>query len=186
MSETPATPVSLPNANQSTERYFEHTWVHGSTNVRAALRLDQVPFVKVLKSIFGSIVVDRIEVEVAQLCDIDSSDNDSVAPGGVFFVGLIPSGKDTEAASGKNSAIVYSVPRTVVCPLSGDKQAVSVHTLPHSDFECDLALDPRKQQAIVLWSGNAGFRAVVDKKDLPLALVRWKIWVSCSGSSTIW
>jgi len=186
MSTVPATPIAESGGNTSVIKYFEHTWVHGSENVRSALRLDQVPQVKLLKALFGSVIVDRISVEVVQLCEISSENDDAIAPNGVFFVGLIPSGKDTDAQSGKNSVVVYSVPKTAACPLSSSEQKIYNHELPLAEYETDLALDPRRQQAVVLWSGNAGYRAVKDKKNVALALVRWKVWVSCSGNSALW
>jgi len=106
---------------------------------------------------------------------------------GLLRFGVIPSGKNTEAASGTSADVVGSVPR---CEEVGFGQPGFELPIPLEGFETDVAVTPRRSAGIVLWVGQTGRR---NKKDgsafggtATMGRVTFKVTLSCSGTGTQW
>lgn len=151
---------------------------------RSAVRLDTSARASTLKTIFSSIMVQRIQCEARQSTTI-GSENHEINPNGNVFVALIPTGRNTEVQTGTNSATVKAIPNKQTMPLSSVLQEARTFDFDLSGFELDLACDPRRQQGLVLWIGNTG---VTSNSGTPVEIVSttWRIWVKCSGNSTLW
>jgi len=152
---------------------------------RGVIRLDQSSRVTTLKTIFSSIVVTKVQCEVRQSALIGTDDDDILSSGHIY-VALIPTGKNTDAATGLNSTQVNIVPNKQSFPLSSDSQVSRVFDFDLTGYETDLASDPRRQQGVVLWIGNSGVGKVSTGPEVEILRSTWRVWLECSGNSTLW
>lgn len=153
---------------------------------RGAVRVDDCVRAKTLKTIFGSIKVDSIECEVRQETLV-GPEQDDLIPSGHIFVAIIPTGKNTDVATGTTSGVILMVPNKQSFPLSAQTQTSRVFHFDITGYESDLAVEPRKQQGIVVWCGNTGVTKKPEHKaNLPICTLTWRVRVSCSGNSTLW
>jgi len=162
----------------------EHTFGIETLNWRNALRVDQVPRIKVFKTMFSSIRLTSVECHVRQANLV--SDEGLTSTGHLYFA-LIPTAKNSDASTGTSPSVVDGVPNKQTFALSGTSQSVANFSFDLSGYETDLAQDPRRGQGVVLWAGNTGVQASSGSSDNILAAVAtWKFVVECSGSSTLW
>jgi len=153
---------------------------------RGAINLAQASRIVTLKTVFSSIMIARIQCEVRQGSLVGSEAGDLV-PGGHIYVALIPTGKNTDAATGTSSSQVNVVPNKQSFPLSTESQMTRVFDFDLAGYELDLAADPRRQQGVVLWSGNSGVsRSTSSKVELEIIHMTWRVWLECSGNSVLW
>jgi len=179
---TPAHPVGRASHEEILEINFSvktGTW-------RTVVRLDCASRVSTLKSIFSSIIVTKIQTELRQESLLGTNEG-FVLPSGHIFCALIPTGKNVELSTGTSGPTVNTVPNKQSFPLSRDTQASRVYDFDLTGFELDLACDPRRNQGIVLWLGNNGVTNPHGVKEASIiASSTWRVWVTCSGNSTLW
>lgn len=152
---------------------------------RAALAFNLMSDVVNLKKNFSEIVITNVRAEVRQDNLIGSETGDIVGTGRVF-VAVIPSGKNTDAASGTNGATVMSVRRKQAFPLSSTAQQNEVFDFNLVGFETDVAQDPRRQQGPVAWIGNTGIVAAIKGENFQFVSVTWYFDCVCSGAAANW
>lgn len=150
--------------------------------------LSEVPAVVSLRKIFASVLLKKVTVAAFQNTLVATfPDQPGLKADGHAFFGLIPTAKNTEAASGTNGAVVYSVPRKVVCPLSSTVQGTVVQTLSLEGYELDLAQDPRRKQGPVAWVAHTGVTTnVKGAASTAIITTTWTITVECSGEAVLW
>jgi len=163
----------------------EHSIPMSTGSYRAALAFNLMPDVVALKKSFSEIIVTNVRAEVRQdsLLGTDSLD---VTSSGRVFVAVIPSGKNTDAASGTNASTVMSVRRKRVFPLSSTIQESKEYKFNLTGFETDVAQDPRRQQGLVAWLGNTGITAAVKGETFVFVSVTWFFDCECTGIAAIW
>jgi len=165
----------------------EHTMTMRTDAFRAAAAFNLMPDVVALKKHFSEIVIQNVRAEVRQ--DNLLGDGDGfLSPTGRVFVAVIPSGKNTDASSGSSKNVVLSVRKKQAFPLSMTEQENRIFSFDVSDFETDVAQDPRRQQGPVAWIGNTGVSASGDRKGLAFDFcsVTWYFSCRCSGVSASW
>lgn len=163
----------------------EHSMQMNTGAFRAALAFNLMPDVVILKRNFSEIIISNVRAEVRQENMIGSDSGDVFANGRVF-VAIIPSGKNTDAASGTNGGVVMSVRRKQAFPLSSTTQENKVFSFDLSGFEIDVAQDPRRQQGPVAWLGNTGITAAIKGETFPFVSVTWYFDCICSGIAASW
>jgi len=143
-----------------------------------------VKIIDTLKEMYATIELTSLSCDVIQSTMVGDDATDLVV-NGTCFLGLVPTAKDTEAASGTNAATIISVPKKHAFPLSGTDQVVRTFVFDLKGYELDLAQDPRRGQGPVLWIGNTGVGSS-GTNIAPIMTVIWKGSVTCSGSSSLW
>lgn len=162
----------------------EHTFGVETNSWRSAIRVDQVPRIRTFKTMFSSIVLTKVTCHVRQANLVNE---DGLTTQGHLYFALIPSAKNSDAATGTSPSVVDGVPNKQTFPLSNVSQSVADFGFDLSGYETDLAQDPRRGQGVVLWAGNTGVQASSGSSDNMLAaVVTWRMVVECSGSSTLW
>jgi len=152
---------------------------------RAAIAFNQMPDVIRLKALFSEIIVSDVRAELRQDALIGPDSMDLIANGRIYAA-VIPSGKNTDAASGTNADKVMSVRRKQAFPLSSVTQSNAVFSFELSGFELDLAQDPRRQQGPVAWLGNTGVQAAKKDEKFSICSVTWYFKCTCSGVAALW
>jgi len=169
---------------------IEHTFGVTTAEWRSAVNLADFPAVVTLRSLFASVVVKEVIVECRQDTLVGASVS-TLNANGHIFVAMIPSGKDTDAATGSTAAIVMAVPRKQTFGLSVDHQVNQVFHMSLSGFEADLAQDPRRNAGPDAWLGNSGVRAYAPAGGgaTPIKSVctsTWRVSVECTGATPDW
>lgn len=175
----------LPKSSTSHTIYFEHSWQHKVTLWRQAVRLDQTARARILKTIYGSVIVKSIRAEMRQDSLFGFEDGNTLCATGHMFIGLVPSVKNTDAATGTSADVVNAVPGKFSFPMSSTELKTFSYEFDLTGYELDLAQDPRRGAGIVLWTGNSGIKKNT-KDEMPIASVSWKIVVDCSEPSVLW
>jgi len=177
--------VVTDNPSNSSIFEIEYEMTIMTSQYRSAQRADTIPRVKLLKTLYSELTVQKVECEVRQ-CNLVGIEPGELDPKGHIFVALIPSNMNTDAATGNLPAIVSSVPRKQTFPLSKTNQNVNTFVMNLVGYEVDLGQDPRKGQGIVLWCGNSGVAAADDSGNLDVCSVTWRLQVAASGVSNLW
>jgi len=164
---------------------FEHPVMFYTGEKRWSKKLSTIPIVQTLKQMYASVELVELACDVVQ-ATLGGSVKSTLHLGGVVFVGLIPSGKDTEVDSGTNTATVMGVPRKHPIQISTTEQTVKSFVLDLKGYEVDLAQDPRRQQGPVFWIGNTGVGTFAGAEPLPIINVIWKGKFRASGASSLW
>lgn len=185
VSDNTGTVVSVPKAPVGVLISCEHSMVMPTGTYRAALAFNLMSDVVNMRRIFSEVVISNVRAEVRQdaLIGTDSGD---ISAHGRIYVAVIPSGKNTDAASGKDAGIVMQVRRKQAFPLSSVMQENKVFGFELSGFEIDLAQDPRRQQGPVAWIGNTGIIAASKGEQFSICSVTWYFDCLCSGVAANW
>jgi len=152
---------------------------------RNAVRLDSVARIAAYKTMFGSIVVEKIEAEVRQ-DTLAGGTNSTLCPSGHIYVAIIPSGKNTDAAAGTSADVINRVRNKQTFALSSIQQNNMLFNFDLEGFEVDLAQDPRKQQGVVLWIGNSGVTVYANQAEKMICTATFRCTIACTGKSTLW
>jgi len=163
----------------------EHSMRLSTGAYRSALAFNLMTDVVDLKKHFSEIVITNVRAEVRQDNLIGSESGDVVGTGRVF-VAVIPSGKNTDSASGTNGDTVMLVRRKQAFPLSSTAQQNEVFSFDLTGFETDVAQDPRRQQGPVAWIGNTGIVAAVQGENFQFVSVTWYFDCVCAGAAANW
>lgn len=185
VNETSTTYAQAVPANSSLVMPCEHSMPLNTGAYRAALAFNLMPDVVALKRNFSEIIVTNVRAEVRQE-HLLGTDSLEVSANGRVFVAVIPSGKNTDAASGTNGSTVMSVRRKQAFPLSSTIQENKVYAFDLTGFETDVAQDPRRQQGLVAWLGNTGITAAVKGETFPFVSVTWYFDCVCTGIAANW
>jgi len=162
----------------------EHTFTITTGSHRASIKFSDFPRISTLRSLFASVVLQDVAVEVRQNT-LTGGDDGNLFSLGHIFVAIIPTNRDTDAASGASSQIVSNVPNKQTFPLSSTQQSNEVFQFNLDGYELDLAQDPRRGAGPVAWIGNSGV-SYAGKTAKPICTSTWRIKVACSGSTPIW
>jgi len=185
MATTNETYVQRQPTHVSVVMPCEHSMVLGTGAFRAALAFNLMPDVVSLRRSFSEVVVSNVRAEVRQDALIGAESGD-ISSNGRVFVAIIPSGKNTDAASGTNAGTVMTVRRKQAFPLSSTTQENKVLAFDLLGFEVDVAQDPRRQQGLVAWIGNTGIVAATKGQNFPICSVTWYFDCTCSGIAASW
>jgi len=183
--ETSSTYVQAMPVRNAVVMPCEHTMTLNTGSFRAALAFNLMPDVIALKKNFSEIIVSNVRAEMRQDAMIGTESLEVVARGRVF-VAVIPSGKNTDAASGTNPSTVLTVRRKQAFPLSSTVQENKVFAFDLTGFEVDVAQDPRRQQGLVAWVGNTGIIAAAKGETFPFVSVTWYFDCACTGIAASW
>jgi len=151
---------------------------------RSTMRIDRMPKIRTMKTMFSIIELTKVSCEVRQNSLIGDGD-DNVTPDGHIFVALIPTARDADSFSGNDAATVSNVPAKSTFPLHGQAQNNHVFNFDLSGYELDLGQDPRRGQGPVFWCGNTGVASNVAGAVLGICSITWRIEVQCSGISVL-
>lgn len=185
VNETSSTYVQAQPARNNVVMPCEHSMQLNTGAFRAALAFNLMPDVVALKRNFSEVVITNVRAEVRQEHMV-GNDSGQVFASGRVFVAVIPSGKNTDAASGTNGGVVMSVRRKQAFPLSSTVQENKVYAFDLLGFETDVAQDPRRQQGPVAWLGNTGIAAATKGETFPFVSVTWYFDCICSGIAASW
>jgi hypothetical protein len=152
---------------------------------RVALAFNLMPDVVNMRRIFSEVVISNVRAEVRQDALIGSESGD-VSAHGRIYVAVIPSGKNTDASSGKDAGTIMQVRRKQAFPLSSMTQENKVFTFDLTGFELDLAQDPRRQQGPVAWIGNTGITSFTKGEQFSVCSITWYFDCLCSGVAANW
>lgn len=147
--------------------------------------MSTIEAVQTLKKMYSRIELIEVKCDVTQ-ATLAGNVKTTLNLGGSLFVGMIPSGKDTDIDSGTNTTTIVTVPRKKIMPLSTTEQSTREFTMDLSGYELDLAQDPRRNQGPVFWVGNSGVGIYSGSEALPIVAIMWRGKLKCSGSSTLW
>lgn len=163
----------------------EHSMVMPTATYRAALSFNLMSDVVNMRRIFSEVVISNVRAEVRQDALIGTESGDVNAHGRIY-VAIIPSGKNTDASSGKDANVIMQVRRKQAFPLSSVVQENKVFVFDLTGFELDLAQDPRRQQGPVAWIGNTGITASTKGEQFSICSVTWYFDCLCSGVAANW
>lgn len=185
VSDKTGTLVSVPKAPSGVTISCEHSVAMPTGVHRAALAFNLMPDVVNMRKIFSEVVISNVRAEVRQdaLIGIESG---HISAHGRIYVAVIPSGKNTDIASGKDASTIMQVRRKQAFPLSSVMQENKVLNFSLVGFELDLAQDPRRQQGPVAWVGNTGITAHVKGEQFSICSVTWYFDCVCSGVAANW
>jgi hypothetical protein len=173
-----------PATDQLQISTFQVEYTHSlqTGRFRTSIKFSDFPRVSTLRSLFASVRLRSVVAEVRQ--DADIADG-GVALGGHVFVAVIPTCKDSDAATGASNLVVSNVPNKQTFPLSSSTQSNEVFNFNLGGFEVDLAQDPRRGAGPVAWIGNSGITKQGDS-NVSICTVTWRITVDCSGHTPNW
>lgn len=153
---------------------------------RQSFEISVAPRIQILKTLYSSVVVDKVSCEVRQDSMIGTEAGDLI-PSGHIYVAIIPTGRNNDASAGTSANVVNDVKNKQSFPLSSFEQKNAVYEFDLTGFELDVAADPRRQQGPVCWLGNSGVaKAGGGNQPAPICSATWRIHVTCTGSSTLW
>lgn len=159
---------------------FTHSLLTGRW--RSSTKFSDFPRIATLRSLFACVKLEDVVAEVRQDSDVSS---EGVVCKGHIFIAIIPTCKDSDAATGATALVVSNVPNKQTFPLSSMQQNNSIFHFNLSGFEVDLAQDPRRGAGPVAWIGNSGVAKASDEQ-MPICTVTWRIRVACSGNTPNW
>lgn len=173
-----------PAADQLQVSHFQVEYTHSLSTgrFRTSLKFSDFPRVSTLRSLFASVKLESVVAEVRQDADVSS---DALVLGGHVFVAIIPTCKDSDAATGSTNLVVSNVPNKQTFPLSSASQNNEIFNFNLSGFEVDLAQDPRRGAGPVAWIGNSGITKS-GSDHLSICTVTWRVTVACSGHTPNW
>lgn len=184
MSSNSETMQGLPTANDTFNVEYSQTFNTGSW--RTSTKVSDFPRVVAMRSMFAKVDVVSLSAEVRQNAFVGGEAHDLDVKGHIFLA-LIPTCKDTDAATGASAAVVTAVPNKFTFPLSSTSQNCEVLNFPLVGFETDVAQDPRRGAGIVAWIGNSGAQVHNGVRTaLPICTVTWRLTLQCSGATTTW
>jgi len=185
VSDNTGTFVPILKSSEGVLITCEHSLVMPTGIYRAAMAFNLMPDVVNLKKIFSEVVISNVRAELRQDALIGTETGD-IAAHGRIYVAVIPSGKNTDAASGKDAGTIMQVRRKQAFPLSSTAQENRVYSFGLTGFEVDLAQDARRQQAPVAWIGNTGIVAATKGETFSICSVTWYFDCTCSGVAANW
>lgn len=177
--------VNRPNDVVGTNTWtIEQSMTISTGASRAALPICDFAKVRTLRSLFASVEITKVAAEVRQNCMIGDEEGDLSARGHIY-ISLIPSSSNSDALSGSAPSVILAVPNKMVFPLDTASQSVRTYDFPLLGYELDVAQDPRRGAAPVVWVGNTGVSAK-GKSQLTICTVTWRVTISCSGDTAVW
>lgn len=184
MSEGTLNPVADHLVGESVFQ-IEYTCTLSTGAFRSALKFSDFPRISLLRTLYASVVISNVVAEIRQNTDVGSDDG-QLQTAGHIYVAVIPTSKDTDAATGGSSVIVANVPNKQTFPLSSMTQSNEIFKFNLSGFELDLAQDPRRGAGPVAWLGNSGVRKVGAGAAVLICTVTWRATVTCQGQTPVW
>lgn len=163
----------------------EHSLAMPTGQYRAAIAFNLMPDVVNLKKNFSEVIISDVRCEARQ-DSLISDDSGGLRASGRIYIGVIPSGKNTDSASGTNAGVVMNVRRKQAFPLSSVTQENKVFQFDLTGFEVDVAQDPRRQQGPVAWVGNTGIAAFTKGEQFSICSLTWYFNCTCSGVAATW
>jgi len=185
--------ATADNSKQTPEISFSYEYPIAlyTGEPRVVKDVAEIPDITNLKKQFATVTLSSLEVDVYQTTFVGNSTS-TLHCAGTVFVGLIPTGKNTNAETGQNTSTILNVPRKHAVPLSSTEQTVKTFKFNLTGYELDLAQDPRRQQGPVIWIANTGVGkySSSDKAkvtpELTICHLIFKYSVACQGVSTLW
>lgn len=162
---------------------FSQTMMTGT--YRSSCKFSDFPRISTLRSLFASVIVQRVVAEARQDTLASDDQEGMVSPSGHIYIAIIPTIKDTDSATGSTGVIVNNVPSKQTFPLASNVQSNVTFSFNLTGFEVDLAQDPRRGAGPVAWIGNSGVKRN-GKIEVPICTVTWRISVACSGPTPLW
>lgn len=164
----------------------EHSLTHTTGTRRSALKFSEFPRISTLKTLFASVKMTHVVAELRQSTNVGSEDGE-LHLGGHIYIAIIPTSRDTDAATGGTDVVVQNVPNKQTFPLSSSQQSNEIFNFKLDGYELDLAQDPRRGAGPVAWVGNSGVSKVGKVTgQLPICVITWRITVQCSGVTPVW
>jgi len=164
----------------------EHSLTCSTGVRRSALKFSEFPRISTLKTLFASVKLINVVAEMRQNTGVGSSDGD-LHVGGHIYIAIIPTSRDTDAATGGTAVVVQNVPNKQTFPLSSAQQSNETFNFNLTGYELDLAQDPRRGAGPVAWVGNSGVAKIgTVAGHLPICTVTWRVTVQCSGVTPVW